>query len=1150
MNIRTIYHNVVGDLKKDYPQDNFNLSAFIAYIIIPIIAISHSFFFQAQNELITGIVYTCLLGLVCLTIFTNKDQHLPKPLKNKTLNPYLHLAIPLILVTLLSSAYLEFIPFTIPAFFIISTLILLVIWLEGWALPLLFLGSIILLFIINLINPQTPSLNLFSDVFNIFSDSNSENIKYGIFGIAWQAMMNTVYAFLLLTAALRMIRIDKLLNFVAFRLTHGRRQGASAGLYAVIDSALYGSISGSAEDNVNKTGKYTIDLMRQSGYNHIFAASIEAVASSAGKVIPPVMGVVAFIILEVDPSISYIDLMVGSLIPAFLFLFALGVAIAIEANKQDLRPLDINYAQKELAFKNRHYDTYIQFLTSLIAGVIVLLFGMSFIPNLPLSVYPTVAAIMIFSVGFLSPRYKDSTGKQNANQYRIDLVRSLVQAGKDGVLLAISCAMIGLLLFVLEHAGLFKYTAYWSHIAQQWLTNQTFFSSLVYELFKLLIVSTTALITLSLGKHLPAIAVYLLMALIAPHFLNIVGIQGLHAHLFLLYYAVFAGLTPPFAPVLDQAARAVDQTVNDLKPVVYQLTKIMFILPIAWAFHPEIVLKLSEISSLSQDTFIVFNIIGLMLAVMAGTVASFNYFRRELQTRYHHSMLWLSAITIVLPLPWLIQILAAIMIIWILAQNDLNIGKHRNIKHQRQSFFRPAFELIVQVMKLKNIPIPTYFTFVILAIVYIGLFTINGFALNFKNQIVNPLIQDRFQVMLGVEQCNDVVQSTVSQYFQHQGYPNSSSLCTQFITQASISKQEPGEFGLINDERQVALIGFQPKLFHFINNLETSLKDNFDQEIMSYTGACFRSNQQNIDEDLGVFHSSLRDVGFNLNQPIMHTCNQYTQHQLPVVYVGKKLAEKINVSTGTMIRIHDRIYFENMDILARKINDQNAQQFFVVGAVFNTDIPEIDSAILMPQEQMSYLGFDIESRLLVHLKDIANLSQLSDIDVELFIDDDSKLSAKIGDYESYSFISADNSLFEPINNAVNTLDAIQYTILLVCLVILVSAMIQLVESQARMIALMRMSGLHGVIIWLFLFLLSSLIVTLACGLGIFSTLIIDATPLSSLIFGEIEYDVNFVGFMQLYGTSLIFAIITTILLKIQYFSHDIFRELMYASRRA
>lgn len=1134
MRIKQIYDNVASELKQDYPQDNFKPATIIVYIIIPFAAILHSFFFAWKNELVTGIVYAVILGLVFVPVLSNRKPYLP----DYIIKYKLHSLMPAILIIAIITSYIYPSGFMISAPFVIMTLLVLILWLEGKALPTLFITSILCIPIFNL---DALNTDLFIDAFKIIDSNNSQNIKYGIFGIAWQAMINTVYAFLLLTAALRMIRIDKLLNFVAFRATHGRRQGASAGLYTVIDSALYGSISGSAEDNVNKTGKYTIDLMRQSGYNHIFAASIEAVASSAGKVIPPVMGVVAFIILEVEPNISYIDLMVGSLIPAFLFLFALGVAIAIEANKQNLKPLDINYAQKELSFKNKTFDIHIQFLTWLLAGVILLLFAISLVPDLPLSAYPVAASIVIFIVSyFWSPHYRDASNKRHKYRYLIDFLKSLTQAGKDGVLLAISCAMIGLLLFVLEIIGLFDYATLLSQQTRELLINKAWFSNFAFESIKLFVLASTAFITLYLGKHLPAVAVYLLVALIAPHFLAIVGLEGLHAHLFLLYYAILSGLTPPFAPVLEQAAKAINKTTHELVSTTYKLASVMFILPIAWAYHPEIVLQLAKISNLNQDTFIIFNILSLMLAVMAVTVANFGYFRRELEANYYKYILWASAIILVSPLMILIKVLAFFTIVWILAKNDLKIGKYKNIKQEQQSFFRPAFELIKLVIKPKNIPVPTYFTFIILAIVYIGLFTINGFALNFERQIVKPLIQDRFQIMLGVEKCDEKTQNIVNQYFHDY---NSSSLCAEFVTQASISKQEPAEFGLINDERQISIIGFKTSFFDLVDNFKSSLSEHFNIDILSMTGACFRYPNQAYDDKNKTFFSPLRDADFNLNKAIEHNC-----HQLPIVYVGKQLTDKINVATGTIIRIHERIYFENMHTLAQKMNQNNKHQFFVVGATFETGIHELDTAIFTSQTDLQRLGFDIEPRLLVKLDKIEHLNQISDIEINLYQNE--ILPQQIGMYDIHSFMNVSNGLIESISEAVSTLDAIQYSMLLVCLIVLVSAMVQLVESQARMIALMRMSGLHGIIIWLFLFLLSSLVVTLACVLGILSTSLIDITPLSHLIFGNIDYDINLLGFMQLYGMSLIFAVITTIFLKIQYFSHDIFRELMYASRRA
>ncbi|WP_353572233.1 hypothetical protein, partial [Candidatus Albibeggiatoa sp. nov. BB20] len=192
MKTKQIYNDVVSKLKRDYPHDNFKFAAFIAYITIPFAAISHSFFFTNKNELLTGIVYTLILSLVFLTILANRAHYLPEYLK-KIDEKYtavfkLHLTVPLLFAALLSSAYLHYIPFDISALLTIILLVLLTAWLEGWTLPLLFFISI---FIFAIGNVEALNLNIFFDVFNIFNIDKEQNITYGVFGIAWQAMINT-----------------------------------------------------------------------------------------------------------------------------------------------------------------------------------------------------------------------------------------------------------------------------------------------------------------------------------------------------------------------------------------------------------------------------------------------------------------------------------------------------------------------------------------------------------------------------------------------------------------------------------------------------------------------------------------------------------------------------------------------------------------------------------------------------------------------------------------------------------------------------------------------------------------------------------------------------------------------------------------------
>jgi len=101
----------------------------------------------------------------------------------------------------------------------------------------------------------------------------------------------------------------------------GRYRGGSAKI-AITASGLFGSISGSAVSNVASTGVITIPLMRQAGYRPATAGAIEAVASTGGQLMPPVMGIAAFVMAEFL-QIPYSSVVLAALVPSILYYGAL-----------------------------------------------------------------------------------------------------------------------------------------------------------------------------------------------------------------------------------------------------------------------------------------------------------------------------------------------------------------------------------------------------------------------------------------------------------------------------------------------------------------------------------------------------------------------------------------------------------------------------------------------------------------------------------------------------------------------------------------------------------------------------------------------------------------------------------------------------------
>ncbi|HEX5102910.1 MAG TPA: TRAP transporter fused permease subunit, partial [Pirellulaceae bacterium] len=118
----------------------------------------------------------------------------------------------------------------------------------------------------------------------------------------------------------------------------GRRRGGPAKI-AIIGSSLFGMISGSAVSNVLTIGVVTIPLMKKVGYRPAFAAAIEACASTGGQLMPPVMGIAAFIMAEFL-QIPYASVALAALIPAVLFYLALFIQVDLEAARSALTPME------------------------------------------------------------------------------------------------------------------------------------------------------------------------------------------------------------------------------------------------------------------------------------------------------------------------------------------------------------------------------------------------------------------------------------------------------------------------------------------------------------------------------------------------------------------------------------------------------------------------------------------------------------------------------------------------------------------------------------------------------------------------------------------------------------------------------------------
>ncbi len=203
---------------------------------------------------------------------------------------------------------------------------------EGWMLLSVVIAAIIYLFF----GHYMPGILEHRP----FSPSQVIEISYsyqGIYGVALAAVSDVVLVFVILGVALRISGAGDFFNYIAMKFTQGRRSGPAQ--CAIIASSLFGSVNGSAPANVSATGVLTIPMMKRAGYKAPFAGAVEATSSCVGQILPPIMGVGAFIMSEIT-GIPYANIMLAALIPAFLFILSLSCAVAFEAGRTGLEPID------------------------------------------------------------------------------------------------------------------------------------------------------------------------------------------------------------------------------------------------------------------------------------------------------------------------------------------------------------------------------------------------------------------------------------------------------------------------------------------------------------------------------------------------------------------------------------------------------------------------------------------------------------------------------------------------------------------------------------------------------------------------------------------------------------------------------------------
>ncbi|REA02398.1 C4-dicarboxylate ABC transporter permease [Haloferax sp. Atlit-6N] len=344
---------------------------------------------------------------------------------------------------------------------------------------------------------------------------------------------------------------------------------------AVVASAVIGSINGSQTANAGMTGSFTIPMMKENGIKPSTAGGIEAVASTTGQVLPPVMGAGAFIMASLL-GISYVTVITAGLIPAMIMMVCIILAVHYIASNQ-LDSIDVDAVLDELEDRTRR-DTLVDTVKFIIPfGVLVYTLGVIQLTVMTSALYTAVTMLI---TGITFPVFQAAYESRSVTAATRETLSDTVAGFRRG---AIITAPIAIILAAINGVVDILMTTGVPGILTLSMMDISGGIMLVAVLISMVI-------CILLGLGMPTTAAYTVVALlVAPTLVSRFLVPDLAAHFFVFYGAILSGLTPPIATCAAVAAGIANA---DFVETCYEAIKVaapLFVLPFSFIYHPVIV---------------------------------------------------------------------------------------------------------------------------------------------------------------------------------------------------------------------------------------------------------------------------------------------------------------------------------------------------------------------------------------------------------------------------------------------------------------------------------------------------------------------------------------------------------------------------------
>jgi TRAP transporter 4TM/12TM fusion protein len=420
----------------------------------------------------------------------------------------------------------------------------------------------------------------------------------GFMGRFMDIVVNQVFPYVILGALFGTSAGGTSLIKLAVRLTRNLRGGPAHA--AIVSSAMFGTITGGPVTNVLSTGRLTIPMMKRNGFSPQFAGGVEAAASSGGQIMPPVMGVAAFVLVALT-AVPYTKVITAAFLPAMFFFFSIFLAVMFQARREKVEAMR-EIPDDLVMYRQDWLNLVIIFVP--IMTILFLLLGSKDVVSagwlsdiLPQFITQTIvnstgdatsagwwAMAVLLPLLFLDPETRAKPSK---------VIISLADGGILISRLFLLLFAVSIISAFLNESGL---TGELTRAVTSWLETANMLRIFGFEIpivggvYLMLALTCAMFCAILLGMGMPTVPAYVNVALLLGPLLANLGVSFFTAHMFVFYFAVASAITPPVAIAAFAAASITRTEPMRTAFAAVRVGIVMFTIPFVFAWYPELLL--------------------------------------------------------------------------------------------------------------------------------------------------------------------------------------------------------------------------------------------------------------------------------------------------------------------------------------------------------------------------------------------------------------------------------------------------------------------------------------------------------------------------------------------------------------------------------